>query len=763
MKNIIYKHLKTCVLSLCVAVSCGDKAFGGKGVYFRCDPCTTKEKCDVWIKETDWYNHYEQKHSKKLPKGLAINFKQPGAFLCGECKDEGNEDIPLRLEEIIDHLYMHELDKQYDIKCLKCKGEFPWCFWDAHITYHKCYDQEAKMEDRIPEIQPHEKVDKGGMYMNDYQHVDEETCKYEKSVSCQIRAQEIEEKHIWHKETDGLFKEDNWDNNVDNTDYCGKFWRCTKCEELQYQKQKGILYCRICGYVYCQSHKKGFEEDEKWHAHLGQCHKEEKDSFWICRKCGVLARGDLCESCRFTCESPSWFCQICKEPVIDPDEHRAKAHSDGWRCPCDNKKVLAKKAGNYCKNCKNRIWCQHCKKVIEKDWWNAHWKEEHGNDKSKSVFVCCGEIHQAKCGEHCTKCDRMYCRPCNEMIARNAWNEHVKQAHKSNSLSTVYACSLCSDNMAILDREYHMKKKHSNVYCFYCHEVVGKNKEEKIKHYDVNHKDCAKVMKCSCGAIFFKGEGFGLLEDHKLGKHTLHCDICGEDFGIENGFKHMKEVHFCSERCKLCLDNSTGSVFWKHDTSCKSMIKCPFSGCGFVDVVTQFQGKHLVEGHKCDKKCSLLINNNKVELKHADTCGNAMGRCVMCDQEMLNRDLIGHCMHKHGCVKECLLAVWEGAWHDLGCKDGGYYCQLVPCNKDKKQNLEHLKQHMQGMGCTGGCHIIQDHKNRAVWVKHVDHKNDETTLAGYYEKEEQQQDKNEIRCDDEIEYDEEYEYGYDEE
>ena len=897
MKNIIYKHLKTCVLSLCVAVSCGNKAFGGPGVYFRCTLCTTKEKSDVWIKEKEWVNHYIQKHSKKLPEGLAVSSQRPGAFLCEQC----NVEFTHR-REITDHMYKeHEKDKKYDFACLDCNQAFPWRFGDAHIALHVCY------KGKKPKFYPHCKVCDEYMHANHWnRHVHKkhrsdfsknifvcldcekyryqengneiccQECKYENCVQCRICAEEIEKKHIWNEKkdetpkkdswsegTDGLFKKENWNRHVHEKhegDFYEKLWYCPGCKNLRYQEQKGILYCQNCQYVYCQSHKgvvkkenwnehvhekhkgdfceklwycpgcqklryqeqkgivwcqhcqhvvycsshKGVFEKENWHEHLRQCHKEDKDSFWICPKCGILACGEFCTECAskntwshllcqyckklVECGEPAlenckecdsvrksakqksipWFCQICKEFVEDLIEHREESHPDEWLC-LGCKSALAQKEGNYCKKCKDQIWCQLCKEAIEWNQWNAHRREKHINDNLKSVFVCCGNIYPAECGKSCAKCKFMYCQPCKQRFARKLWNEHVKQAHKGDFSSTVYVCPVCLHSMKLQGREGHMIEEHSDIYCRLCHEVVGKNKEEKMEHYNVKHKN--DVHECSfCGAIFLNVEGFGSLKGHYLRKHTLHCDICGEDFGIENGFKHMKEVHFCKESCQLCLDNSTGSVVWRHGLLCENTFQCPFSDCNFADVVTQFQGKHLVQVHECDEKCSLLINKNKVEIKHADTCGNAMGTCPMCGHAILNKDLIGHCMYKHGCVERCPVSAW-GAWHDLGCKEGGYYCTL--CKLKGKQNLEHLKTHMQEKGCTGGCRIIQDQDEGMVFIKHdEEHKNggiEPCGCCGEEQIEEEQQDKNEIQDeegdgDEDGQYDEdEYGDGYDEE
>lgn len=50
---MVHWHLKTCVLSLCVAVLCNDRAFG-EG--FWC------EECKKYISREDWGCHREKEH-----------------------------------------------------------------------------------------------------------------------------------------------------------------------------------------------------------------------------------------------------------------------------------------------------------------------------------------------------------------------------------------------------------------------------------------------------------------------------------------------------------------------------------------------------------------------------------------------------------------------------------------------------------------------------------------------------------------------------
>ena len=327
MKNIIYKHLKTCVLSLCVAVSCGDKAFGEPGVYFLCNSCSN-EKCRMWVKETDWIKHNQKEHNYTGEPGAELEV--PGMFLCGQCKDEGKaqEGKFLHPCDLRDHMYeTHEKDKKYDIACVNCPKALPWDYQDMHIIFHQNYGERCGIENCTPGIVFHCKVCEECIGYDDWnQHVHEEhrsdfsknmfvclnceefrhqkkgkeiccqECGYENCVQCRICAKEIEEKtHLnekkdetigkdsWSEGMDGLFEKGNWNNHVDNThggDYCGKFWYCPGCKKLRYQERKGIVWCQKCKYMYCPSHKGVFEK-EKWNDHLIEEHKKDKDSFLL--------------------------------------------------------------------------------------------------------------------------------------------------------------------------------------------------------------------------------------------------------------------------------------------------------------------------------------------------------------------------------------------------------------------------------------------------------------------------------------------------
>ena len=784
MKNIIYKHLKTCVLSLCVAVSCGDKAFGEPGVYFRCDPCTTKEKSDVWIKETDWIEHQQKEH-KYTGKFGVIKLAVPGAFLCGQCKDEDEEITFSNLEELIAHLGTHESGQKYGIKCLNCRREFPWCFKDTHNIFHLCYSKMSRIAYGKPTIAFYCKACKWHIRKDGWnKHVHKAhggdfsenifvcpKCKehqHQKSgqeVGCQKCGHENSAHCIKHKCT---FEKDNWNVHVDyyhKGNFCGKFWYCAKCDNLRYQEWKGILCCQKCQYMYCQSHNEEFY-GEKWNEHLKEKHKKDMDSVWFCTKCKVFARGDSCEKCASAGKSLSGFCQICKELVEDLAEHKKeKEHSsvlweekNGWRClGCES--VLAKKEGDYCENCKSQIWCQHCKKAIGVYSWNAHRKENHKNDTSNSVFVCCDEIYDTWWGTCCLKCNHMYCLPCKEMIVRRAWNDHVKQAHKGDFSSTVYVCPVCLHGMKLQNREGHIREKHPDVlsYCEFCSIVFGKNKIQDMRnHMAYEHPD---VLYCEVCSIVFEKNKIQDRKDHMIKNHSdVYCEICDKVFEKDKKKDHMIENHsdvYC-EICHEVVGKNKGEKIEHWNVNHKDCFFCRLCHGSFKDRAEHIKNvhpgarfcacgvlllpyevgeswhiakhsvhcplckkaqpqSHMVTAHECKEGvCKPIASTEELTWKWQcdPSCKNLIKPCPFekilgCQFTGSAEQLTVHMWEKHKCEKTCGFNESGDFVHGAFCRNGPAYCSLC------KGNVENREPHWRMVHkCVEGCLIAIGEKGK---------------------------------------------------
>ena len=149
MKNIIYKHLKTCVLSACVAALCGGRAFGG---YFWCEECKKPILDEVW-----------GSHDAKLKHGN----KMPVMFVCNRCY-VGKTGVPQNMcyhyreqrtsvnivggeSELVppfeEHVRLKHRRWEYTFRCSKCRKQIGVNSWITHLYWEcGCYNGIYKFE-----------------------------------------------------------------------------------------------------------------------------------------------------------------------------------------------------------------------------------------------------------------------------------------------------------------------------------------------------------------------------------------------------------------------------------------------------------------------------------------------------------------------------------------------------------------------------------------------------------------------------------------
>ena len=743
MKNMIYKHLKTCVLSLCVAVSCGDKAFGEPGVYFLCSSCSNEDYKE-WVWAKDWIKHHQKAHGYTEESGAKL--EEPRSFRCEQCR---NEVTFPNLEELIAHLNTHEEDKKCGIKCLDCGKEFPWCFKDAHITYHKCYGKEGRIANfdesnlafYCKDCGTHIRPESWNKHVNEEHRGD-----FSENIficpSCEkywhlksgeeICCRDCQDKNsgVRCRKCNSISGKEFWNEHMHysphSNDFYGKFWYCSNCQELRYQKWEGIVCCQKCQHIYCRSHKKWCESGDRWNVHLKEEHTKDRDSVWFCHGCNTFMHGDRCDTFMYgnfckKCRDaeintgikicrPYCFCQICQMgcPINNFQElekHGKEKHSDvvpkekvTWFCGyC--KKELLKGSGIYCDKCKKQIWCRPCDKAIRPCQWNKHWREggekqREGGEKHKdgilSFFVCCGDIYLAKCGKSCLKCNLMYCLTCKKMIGRNGWNDHVNQVHNGDSSLTDYTCSECHRNMKpcnmkLQDRKGHMLEEHSEVYCEVCDEVVVKNKKQHLRgHMIGNHLD----VYCDICDEIVVNDKTPHRRDHMIENHSdVYCEICNKVV-TQDRKGHMKKEHLSvflkEENAWLCL--RCRSVLKKEEgnycKNCKSQIWCQL--CKKA-IDTYRWNAHRKQEHKNDNSESVFVCCNEIyqgewgkrcpksDHMYCQPCKEMIGRkswnahvdnhkgtswltvyaCSKCSENVKRLNMKDHMMEEHPDVSYC--------------------------------------------------------------------------------------------------------------
>ena len=712
---MVHQYLKTCVLSVCVAVSCGDRAFG---VEFWCQCCYEEIKDENWGKHV----HESQNH------GTAFDKPVIRCTPCGKAIGDWNA-IKSHREEC------HAKDEsclKYNFHCPTCYEEIHADDWFVHLWYEHGIPNSVLLYRQNREnsnlnatfscwefwknLKTEGSLDCNDGFMKDGSFLCQLCQPGKKSRSCRVPVllwyDHLKEKHRDH------LPERNFFCKTCNDIIDGSGWNeHVKEKHANWLLENGWkLYCKEC---------KMMVPKENWNNHVLEEYKkgffESKDGVFLwCETKRVMILGkDWNSHVEAEMEKSSsngcckLLCRICRTMVSKDDlnkhvmdNHRCAFFPDGhfltepdlWCAICGkvvlmvdwNKHTVSEHKGDLQEGYV-KFWCRICNRMVPPKDWNAHVEGILGTKevREKHNMWFAGGFWD------------LFCSKCNVMVSEENWNEHMEAEHKGFDFVKMFRCSQCKQYfLAQQSRENHVKNKHQDwFFCDLCDDVFCKNKKE---HFEEDHP--GKGFVCACGAYFRKDCDDGKTKYEHLLKHSVKCELCNKEVTID----HMESKHGCN--LNVCRpEKITGDKVWewRHDPSCKSMLSCPL--CGIKSILPDVE-KHIREDHKCTQECRFNVQE---ALEHDASCMNGLTRCHLCGQELVRAKLKNHGIQKHGCAEECPMLTGKGNYHRFDCKKYVWKsCFVCGCENPPP---EHLKI---SHGCQE-CIMVQ--KGETVYVEHRDH------------------------------------------
>ena len=679
MKNIIYKHLKTCVLSLCVAVLCGDKAFGE--VYFRC-------ACGHLILDVCWMDHCSGNHLK------FCNLLEK--FNC--CQKDF--DTLEKLEE-------HIKDKHSSERCFGCSkcnakvsewGRLAHAWGHINVLYDICDDQD-------------DAFDKG--YTDAYD--EEEAENLLNNLSADNRGYSVvykENNKTKAKDKDKDKAKDEDQKIGEGNENCGG-GSIVVHEDGTISTYRNIHTVKGGTNPFNKDKVKVIEGDEEDLSYKSEVTKKHVCKIWTTWQTNVPKKNKkpfCCNECKDKGKHVRMF------NINQQLEHLKKEHPD----------ILF---GDFS--------CQYCNNmVVPRKEWNNHVEKEHKKNKHwlKMDFVCpkCNAELERETGNAC-KCESasMYCQPCDKMISKGDWNEHVKAKHGNNCSEMPFVC-MCNCIMKWKDKRNHMMTRHSDEYwCETCYESFPNQRD----HFEKCHRE--KGFSCKvCNAFSLTKDGPEWANPKFHGKgHEIRCEICEGTPVVDE--KHMHTVHHCGEMCQPRAIRDIIIWDWRHALHCKWTFKCALGSLCFAGNKAKVE-EHMRERHQCTEEC--CVNDDK-SFTHSN-CNFIFEECRICPDKMIKLKLGEHYRNKHGCVNGCPIAEGGGGkWHNIHCRE--WLCKSCTWCGKGEWNRQHFIDHMnrEYSKCKGlNCYFTQSQDPRdegAVELRHVStedgkHK-DGSEVCGYQE------------------------------
>jgi len=758
---MVHQYLKTCVLSVCVAVSCGDRAFGA---WFAC------KECNQAIEEEHWGSHNVKfQHGNEMPEWFVCNrccIDKNGApktrsyhyretsihFNKDANKGGGKCEVIPSFEEHVEQ--QHHRVWEYAFWCPKCRWQIGVNSWIMHLYREcKCYDEIYKSEGSGLEKETFQCLlckEKGKEavfpLILKYEHLRDNHC------------DRLPERKFFCKSCKETVSEANWqEHRKEKHETIDEFY-CFICKEIRrecYEAHMATYHAGQCSFPFCQEeiseekrgehmrNEHGFpcpicgkQIDTLLEVHVGREHPcfEGRCGY---RKLRRDSNGIYCyKPCEWPCYRVSgWnYIQHLKRNVHEVGRKGENEEAFFEWCPrCDF--VGQRDAFKKHVNLKHKDYSFDCPKCQKMDVWRN--KEQHCQvEHEKTHWWCmdCAKVfpyqsevekeRSASRNEHLLTAHKdIYakCPGCDDVMRIEKLGSHVREKHPKKSY---FWCSLCGEyregvqlehvgkphyyckiceTRVVSDPSDHHNEKHKG--CFFCR-LCSRSFKDRAEHIKSVHPDA----KCVCGGCLLSYEVY---ESWHVAKHPVKCPLCNEIRSSD----HMVTAHKCEEGvCEPIANTKELTWKWQCDPSCKNLIKpCPLErkGCKFTGSAEQLT-VHMREAHKCEETCRF---NESKDFVHGASCRNGSALCSLCMVNVENREL--HWVNKHGCREGCPVASGSGQGHSFYCKKWVGTCPV--CGEENTDHEHRKKEH----GCTEACVLSQSTEKDGIYisVKHCAHKN----------------------------------------